>query len=565
MALGSSAPEILLSVLGVVTALGDPADELGPSTIVGSAAFNLLMISAVCVIAPPPGEVRRIADMGVFLCTAFFSVWAYVWLLIILDFSSKGVIDWWEALLTLLQFPLLVVLSYGFDKKWSFGADGKISPDLGLGKKLSYLFYRTQGIRMISGGARRTMKKTHVLPRSDEDADAEAPQYAENGATSDPYCVVKYGAQLVRTKWRRKNINPKWNAVLDLTAVDMSKEIDIEVYDHDELSSDDFMGRARLALSTPGVEKGVWIDLNNEEGLQDPKRGRVLVKVMVVPDADVVQVHVVEGRGLMAVDKERKRLDAAAYVMGSKIQSAKQKMAARHARWSEIKALWRDQFVDAITVHGDKDEDGNVSPPSGMDMLMHFLTIFWKMLFALIPPPEWGGGWVAFNVALVFIGIVTAIVGEIAGLFGCVVGLKDSVTAISFVALGTSLPDTFASRLAAVHEESADAAIGNITGSNGVNVFLGIGLPWLIGALYAEANGEKFIADSPGFGVGLITFLICACICLGTIIWREKAMGGALGGNRTLAMACAGVSATSWMLYLVVASLRAYDHFGDLW
>merc|ERR1711918_36970 len=57
-------------------------------------------------------------------------------------------------------------------------------------------------------------------------------------------------------------------------------------------------------------------------------------------------------------------------------------------------------------------------------------------------------------------------------------------TAITFVALGTSLPDTFASKTAAVQDPYADASIGNVTGSNSVNVFLGLGLPWMIGAFY---------------------------------------------------------------------------------
>jgi len=62
MALGSSAPEILLSVVGTVTALGEPADELGPSSIVGSAAFNLLVISAVSILSVGD-EVKKIYDM----------------------------------------------------------------------------------------------------------------------------------------------------------------------------------------------------------------------------------------------------------------------------------------------------------------------------------------------------------------------------------------------------------------------------------------------------------------------------------------------------------------------
>ena len=57
MALGSSAPEILLSVIEIMTS-GFYAGELGPSTIVGSAAFNLMVISA-CISASNP---RRLEE-----------------------------------------------------------------------------------------------------------------------------------------------------------------------------------------------------------------------------------------------------------------------------------------------------------------------------------------------------------------------------------------------------------------------------------------------------------------------------------------------------------------------
>lgn len=49
MALGSSAPEILLAVIETSGNLGACPGELGPSTIVGSAAFNLLIISAASI------------------------------------------------------------------------------------------------------------------------------------------------------------------------------------------------------------------------------------------------------------------------------------------------------------------------------------------------------------------------------------------------------------------------------------------------------------------------------------------------------------------------------------
>ena len=40
------------------------------------------------------------------------------------------------------------------------------------------------------------------------------------------------------------------------------------------------------------------------------------------------------------------------------------------------------------------------------------------------------------------IGICTAVIGDVAGHLGCFIFLKDSVNAIAFVALGTSVPGT---------------------------------------------------------------------------------------------------------------------------
>ena len=51
-----------------------------------------------------------------------------------------------------------------------------------------------------------------------------------------------------------------------------------------------------------------------------------------------------------------------------------------------------------------------------------------QIIFALIPPAGVAGGWPCFFVSLGMIGVLTAIVGDLAGIFGCLVGLKDSVT-----------------------------------------------------------------------------------------------------------------------------------------
>ena len=83
MALGSSAPEILLSVIEI-WAKGFKSGDLGPGTIVGSAAFNLFMIIGLCMYVIPDDEVRKIKHLRVFLVTATWSVFAYIWLYVIL-------------------------------------------------------------------------------------------------------------------------------------------------------------------------------------------------------------------------------------------------------------------------------------------------------------------------------------------------------------------------------------------------------------------------------------------------------------------------------------------------
>ena len=138
------------------------------------------------------------------------------------------------------------------------------------------------------------------------------------------------------------------------------------------------------------------------------------------------------------------------------------------------------------------DEDNQIEEVTIIEAMAHFLTINWKVLFAIIPPSNYWQGKASFVIALAFIGICTGVVGEFATVLGCVINLEESVTAITIVALGTSLPDTFASMTAAANSEFADSAIGNITGSNSVNVFLGLGLPWVIGVAYKSGKGEEY-------------------------------------------------------------------------
>lgn len=224
---------------------------------------------------------------------------------------------------------------------------------------------------------------------------------------------------------------------------------------------------------------------------------------------------------------------------------------------------WLDQFIDACKLQPQRDEDGELQEVEGYDAFVHFATIGWKVFYALIPPAYICGGWPCFVMSLVFIGITTAIVENFATLFGCVLGIKPSVTAITFVALGTSLPDTFASMTAAAQDKYADAAISNVTGSNSVNVFLGLGLPWLIGSIYATSNNQKgFFMPSQTLGFSVVVFICCALICITVLMIRRCWVGGELGGSKAGRWCSLVLLCSLWLIYIVMSILQAYGIAG---
>jgi solute carrier family 8 (sodium/calcium exchanger) len=119
MALGSSAPEILLSIIEIC-GKNFEAGDLGPGTIVGSAAFNLFVIIGFCISVIPAGQTRRIKHLSVFFITATWSIFAYMWMYFILSVVSPNVVDVWEALLTFSFFFLTVLTAYIADTKIFF-------------------------------------------------------------------------------------------------------------------------------------------------------------------------------------------------------------------------------------------------------------------------------------------------------------------------------------------------------------------------------------------------------------------------------------------------------------
>ena len=101
----------------------------GPGTIVGSAAFNLFIISGLCISALPPGEIKKIDKYSVFMLTSIHSLIAYIWLVIIVTVVTPNMIEIWEALVTIFFLPWMITWVYCADRNW-FRDDQRIYADM---------------------------------------------------------------------------------------------------------------------------------------------------------------------------------------------------------------------------------------------------------------------------------------------------------------------------------------------------------------------------------------------------------------------------------------------------
>lgn len=121
--------------------------------------------------------------------------------------------------------------------------------------------------------------------------------------------------------------------------------------------------------------------------------------------------------------------------------------------------------------------------------------------------------------------------------------------------------DTFASKVAAVGDEYADSSIGNVTGSNSVNVFLGLGVAWSIAAIAKAIDGKPFEVSPGNLGFSVVVFCVCAVIAIGVMMLRRhKAVGGELGGTKAYKLPTSLFFCLLWVIYIVLSSLQTYCH-----
>lgn len=121
--------------------------------------------------------------------------------------------------------------------------------------------------------------------------------------------------------------------------------------------------------------------------------------------------------------------------------------------------------------------------------------------------------------------------------------------------------DTFASKVAALQDQCADASIGNVTGSNAVNVFLGLGVAWSVAAVYWAVQGRPFEVRAGTLAFSVTLFTVFAFVGIAVLLYRRRPhIGGELGGPRGPKLATTALFLGLWFLYILFSSLEAYCH-----
>merc|ERR1712070_977822 len=101
--------------------------------------------------------------------------------------------------------------------------------------------------------------------------------------------------------------------------------------------------------------------------------------------------------------------------------------------------------------------------------------------------------WLTFFISLIHITWMSYFMVELMTKCGCILSISDTVMGLTFLAMGTSIPDALGS-LAVAAKGEGDMAVSNAVGSNVFDICMGLGLPWFIKC--AAGDGPVPIDDT---------------------------------------------------------------------
>ncbi|XP_012934791.1 sodium/potassium/calcium exchanger 3 [Aplysia californica] len=465
MAAASSAPELCTSIIGVFLARSD----VGLGTIVGSSIFNLLFIVAACALFS--GMPVQLSWYPLTRDSLFYIISIVELTIVIFD----TIIKWWEALILVLTYSvyvLVMVFNARLDSYFNSLVDRRQA-------KKRELKATPSGGKIKMMEARR---KSRIAIRMEEDT-----LHHLRSSTRE---LGRMGL-------------PHNNAFHHLRSMSM-----------------DALGPEQATTTTTTASTR---DLK-EDVTSPVVRPPDFPRVVYMAETVVVQAPDTSGLSPAEAAQASQAQPGVPSEESPRTGTNVDQLGAKVVQVREDVVIIPTAMADAADTPEDKNKievseyENPLSFPDGCCARLYWIFVLpLTMLHAFtIPDSRIPGGWqaklymVAFGLSVFYIALYSYVMVWMVAIAGHTVGIPETVTGLTILAAGTSVPDCLSSVFVA-RDGYGDMAVSNAIGSNVFDILLCLGIPWLIdGLLYIE-TGHGTQIDSNGMAYASITLLVtCA-------------------------------------------------------
>lgn len=528
MAAGGSSPELFAS--GVGTFL---RSSVGFGAIVGSAVFNVLFVVGVCaIVTKTPMQLTWYPMMR----DSLYYCFVLVLLAIFVGASSPKYISWWEALLLHAMYWLYVYIMY--NNTYLFNYFNNIKSSHSSSKKNVGIDSQQIEIQLIDENPMyNAVRPGETVVRFNFPSAFR--QSVFTLMTSNKPLTATVGTHLVN----------KLNGSIDeiFSRIDKSKDGCIDKSElkclfmdlgcsHDDDAVDKVM--KDLDLNHDG-----WIDLEEFTKWYIVSSERAEANLR-----DCFNEIDKDKNGSLSKDEIKevlKRFNSdPKSISDGEIDNAVEEMYNPHglnesetnfcidssitfqqfSEWFKKSDLMKlskaacDQLVEEV-------EGINIYPPKELT----FKTLFWYLItipqvfcfWATIPDIRKPGNskyvFTSFFVCLGWFGLISYFMVKSVEIIGATIGIPSFLMGLTFLAMGTSVPDMLSAVIVA-NQGEGDKAVSSSIGSNVFDICVGLAFPWL---LFWITYQEDVYISADGVALSIVVLLVCLGVLIFTLWYRK--------------------------------------------
>lgn len=487
MAAGSSAPELASSFMGTFVSKSD----VGLGTIIGSAVFNILIIigaTAIVVGEPMQLDWKPLGRDVCFYCGSVVVLIAFV--------AIDNKIDWYEALILLLYYGLYIL--------W-------MVYNTSLMRKIAACVGATEP--KIKAKSRRPSYSTGIWHSKRHDSDKYTPD--EGGSSAAPAASAApaegsgsgsglpilpgtplpsdTGAHCIEMGTQPSAGTGSGNGADELPGAPTPTM-------GDEKAAPDETAKAPAPAPAPAPEP----EKKEEEEEEEPGMGELICEYLSIPYALAYDWTMPDCKYEDPSDEDAdEAIEALKEEMGDADSGRAEEIRAEIASLERQKEL-RGQLEEAEEA---EDDEKTAAIEKELFALYEPLTQNQKLYL------------VTFFVSLIWITILSYFMVTLMEKIGCAWGISSFIMGITFLAMGTSVPDALGS-ISVAKEGEGDMAVSNAIGSNVFDICIGLGFPWFLATLI-DGEGRTIKAATESI-IASATILFLVVVVLFTALYCSK-------------------------------------------